>query len=106
MMTGTNLSDLQLQQIVDKTVIALDKDSDGKISFEEFKTLVKARSTVAKMSFDMSKVWITNSHAVEAYNQWKIMLEKVNMYWLKCIFEKVYHFSFLFLRASDKRSGL
>ena len=56
MMTGTNLSDLQLQQIVDKTVIALDKDSDGKISFEEFKTLVKARSTVAKMSFDMSKV--------------------------------------------------
>ena len=56
MMTGTNLSDLQLQQIVDKTVIALDKDSDGKISFEEFKTLVKARSTVAKMSFDMSKI--------------------------------------------------
>ena len=51
MMTGTNLSDLQLQQIVDKTIIALDKDSDGKISFEEFKTLVKARSTVAKMSF-------------------------------------------------------
>ena len=52
--SGTNLTDLQLQQIVDK--IALDKDSDGKISFEEFKTLIKARSTVAKMSFDMSKV--------------------------------------------------
>ena len=36
--------------------IALDKDSNGKISFEEFETLVKALSTVAKMSFDMSKV--------------------------------------------------
>merc|ERR1739848_57875 len=56
MMTGSNLTDQQLQQIVDKTIIYLDKDADGKISFEEFKTLVETRSTVAKMSVDMSKI--------------------------------------------------
>merc|ERR1739848_797734 len=51
MMTGSNLTDMQLQQIVDKTIIYLDKDADGKISFEEFKTLVETRSTVAKSDF-------------------------------------------------------
>merc|ERR1712018_714057 len=56
MMTGSNLTDQQLQQIVDKTIIYLDKDADGKISFEEFKALVESRSTVAKMSVDMSKI--------------------------------------------------
>ena len=30
-----------LKQIVDKTILYLDKDSDGKISFEEFKTVMK-----------------------------------------------------------------
>ena len=32
MMVGTNLKDTQLQQIVDKTILQLDKDGDGKIS--------------------------------------------------------------------------
>jgi Ca2+-binding EF-hand superfamily protein len=36
MMVGTNLTDVQLQQIVDKSVLEGDKDDDGKISFEEF----------------------------------------------------------------------
>ena len=36
MMVGTNLGDIQLQQIVDKTMRDADKDCDGKISFEEF----------------------------------------------------------------------
>ena len=36
MMVGTNLKDVQLQQIVDKTILIADKDGDGKISFEEF----------------------------------------------------------------------
>lgn len=36
MMVGNNLNDVQLQQIVDKTVIEADKDKDGLISFEEF----------------------------------------------------------------------
>lgn len=55
-MTGANLSDQQLQQIVDKTIIYLDKDADGKISFEEFKSLVETRGVVAKMSVDASKI--------------------------------------------------
>ena len=36
MMVGSNLKDAQLQQIVDKTIIHADSDGDGKISFEEF----------------------------------------------------------------------
>ena len=36
MMVGTNLNDVQLQQIVDKTIIEADLDKDGKISYEEF----------------------------------------------------------------------
>jgi serine/threonine-protein phosphatase 2B regulatory subunit len=35
-MTGANLKDAQLQQIVDKTILFHDKDGDGKISFQEF----------------------------------------------------------------------
>ncbi|CAF0968230.1 unnamed protein product [Brachionus calyciflorus] len=40
MMVGNNLKDAQLQQIVDKTIIYADKDNDGKISFEEFKSVI------------------------------------------------------------------
>jgi len=36
MMVGNNLSDVQLQQIVDKTIAEADEDKDGKISFKEF----------------------------------------------------------------------
>lgn len=37
MMVGSNLNDVQLQQIVDKTILEGDQDKDGRISFEEFK---------------------------------------------------------------------
>ncbi|CAF4832000.1 unnamed protein product [Pieris macdunnoughi] len=40
MMVGNNLKDTQLQQIVDKTILFADKDEDGKISFEEFCSVV------------------------------------------------------------------
>lgn len=40
MMVGGNLKDWQLQQLVDKTIITLDTDGDGKISFEEFSAVV------------------------------------------------------------------
>ncbi|XP_007526847.1 calcineurin subunit B type 2 [Erinaceus europaeus] len=40
MMVGDNLKDWQLQQLVDKTIIILDHDNDGKISFEEFRAAV------------------------------------------------------------------
>merc|ERR1712062_416373 len=56
MMTGSNLTDQQLQQVVDKTIIYLDKDSDGKISFEEFKHVIEMRGTKSKISVDLSKV--------------------------------------------------
>ena len=36
MMVGTNLSDEQLQQVVDKTIIYSDTDGDQRVSFEEF----------------------------------------------------------------------
>jgi serine/threonine-protein phosphatase 2B regulatory subunit len=40
-MVGDNLNDVQLQQIVDKTIIDADKDGDGKLSKEEFAELLK-----------------------------------------------------------------
>uniref|UniRef100_A0A4W2F9J3 Dynein axonemal assembly factor 10 n=2 Tax=Laurasiatheria TaxID=314145 RepID=A0A4W2F9J3_BOBOX len=43
MMVGNNLKDTQLQQIVDKTIINADKDGDGRISFEEFCAIEKAK---------------------------------------------------------------
>ncbi len=35
-MVGNNLSEKQLQEIVDKTILYADKDGDGKISYVEF----------------------------------------------------------------------
>lgn len=40
MMVGSNLTDVQLQQIVDKTILEADLDKDGKISFEEFTRMI------------------------------------------------------------------
>ena len=40
MMVGTNLKDTHLQQVVDKTMRSVDRDQDGKISFEEFCKIV------------------------------------------------------------------
>lgn len=40
MMVGDNLTEVQLQQIVDKTILEADQDKDGKINFEEFKKLI------------------------------------------------------------------
>ena len=36
MMVNEKITDVQLQQIVDKTIIEADEDKNGKISFEEF----------------------------------------------------------------------
>lgn len=56
MMVGNNLKDSQLQQIVDKTIMYADKDEDGKISFEEFCTVVGHTDVHKKMVVD---VWGT-----------------------------------------------
>lgn len=50
MMVGNNLNDVQLQQLVDRTIIKADTDFDGKISFEEFCTMVKDLDVVDKLT--------------------------------------------------------
>jgi len=40
MMVGSNLKEGQLQQIVDKTILLMDKDQDGMINFQEFSDIV------------------------------------------------------------------
>ncbi|CAD7928933.1 unnamed protein product [Amoebophrya sp. A25] len=41
MMVGDNLTQEQLQQLVDRQMVQADKDYDGKLSYEEFKEAVK-----------------------------------------------------------------
>ena len=49
-MVGNNLTDVQLQQLVDRTIIQADKDMDGMISFKEFSDMVKALEIGDKLS--------------------------------------------------------
>jgi serine/threonine-protein phosphatase 2B regulatory subunit len=41
MMVDNNLTDVQLQQLVDRTIIRADEDFDGKISYEEFCKMIR-----------------------------------------------------------------
>lgn len=41
LLVGDNLTEVQVQQLVDRTIISADKDMDGKISLEEFCDFVK-----------------------------------------------------------------
>jgi serine/threonine-protein phosphatase 2B regulatory subunit len=52
MMVGNNLNDVQLQQLVDRTIIKADEDLDGKISFDEF---CKVSENVANRLFRWSR---------------------------------------------------
>ncbi|KAM6183457.1 calcineurin subunit B type 2 [Erethizon dorsatum] len=49
MMVGDNLQNWQLQQLVDKTIILMDKDGDGRLSFEEFSALVRGLEVHKKL---------------------------------------------------------
>ena len=49
MMVGDNLKDWQLQQLVDKTIIVLGKDHDGKRSFQEFSAAVGSLESHKKL---------------------------------------------------------
>lgn len=49
MMVGDSLQNWELQQLVDKTIIILDKDGDGRLSFEEFSTLVRGLQVHKKL---------------------------------------------------------
>ena len=53
MMVGNNLKDVQLQQIVDKTIMEADKDHDGKISFDEFTEMVENTDINLSMTLSM-----------------------------------------------------
>lgn len=52
-MVGNNLSQVQLQQLVDRTIMQGDKDKDGKLSFEEFKGMVESTDLHLKLSLDI-----------------------------------------------------
>ena len=63
-MVGNNLTDTQLQQLVDRTIIKADTDFDGKISFEEFCVVslikrvekIRAMDRVSKMEKERCKL--------------------------------------------------
>jgi serine/threonine-protein phosphatase 2B regulatory subunit len=48
MMVGDNLDAVQLQQIVDKTILEADKDKDGRISFDEFQQMIENADEIDK----------------------------------------------------------
>jgi serine/threonine-protein phosphatase 2B regulatory subunit len=41
MLVGDNLTEIQIQQLVDRSIVAADKDLDGKLCYEEFVEFVK-----------------------------------------------------------------
>lgn len=54
MMVGSNLTDQQLQQVVDKTIMYADTDHDGKISFDEFCAVRRLRGPSRRAARDAS----------------------------------------------------
>ncbi len=50
MMVGNNLTEAQLQQLVDRTIIKADLDLDAKISFKEFSNMVQSLDIGAKFT--------------------------------------------------------
>jgi serine/threonine-protein phosphatase 2B regulatory subunit len=53
MMVGDNLSEEQLQQLVDRQIVIADKDGDGMLSFEEFKAAVENIGVAEQLSIDI-----------------------------------------------------
>ncbi len=55
MMVGDNLNEVQLQQIVDKTILEADVDRDGKISYEEFRQMISHTEEIdSKMTVNLN----------------------------------------------------
>jgi hypothetical protein len=57
MMTGGNIADTAIQQLVDRTILDMDATGTGKISFEDFYVCLKGRkvlfdSLVKKLNVD------------------------------------------------------
>ncbi len=53
MFVGENLTDIQIQQLVDRTIIQADQDCDGMLSFEEFADHVKNLNIQEMFSINM-----------------------------------------------------
>ena len=54
MMVGNNLTDIQLQNIVDKTIIEADEDGDGKLSYPEFVKMIQDQEEIgAKLTITL-----------------------------------------------------
>ncbi len=52
-MVGSNLNDVQLQQLVDRTILQGDKDKDGKLSYLEFVEMVKGTDIEEKLKIEL-----------------------------------------------------
>ncbi|KAL6946983.1 Calcineurin subunit B [Hanseniaspora vineae] len=51
-MVGDNLTDEQLQQLVDRTIMENDKDEDGKLSFQEFQNAIETTKVAESLTLD------------------------------------------------------
>ncbi|WEW61952.1 Calcineurin subunit B [Emydomyces testavorans] len=65
MMVGSNLKDMQLQQIVDKTIMEADLDGDGRISFEEFTRMVENTDVSMSMTLELGTAILHQLEAME-----------------------------------------
>jgi serine/threonine-protein phosphatase 2B regulatory subunit len=54
-MVGNNLNDIQLQQLVDRTIRQGDKDLDGKLSYKEFMHVIENQDVKGKLKCDLFK---------------------------------------------------
>ncbi|CEO95407.1 EF-hand domain-containing protein [Plasmodiophora brassicae] len=52
-MVGDNLTEVQLQQLVDRTIATGDTDCDGKLSFEEFSKMVAESNIESKLTLEI-----------------------------------------------------
>ncbi|KAJ1965506.1 Calcineurin subunit B [Dipsacomyces acuminosporus] len=56
LMSGSNLTPTQLQQIVDKTIMEADRNGDGKIDFDEFRRFVERTDVANQLTIDPEKI--------------------------------------------------
>lgn len=55
LLVADNLSDIQIQQVVDRTMVKVDKDADGKISYDEFAEFVQNMKVYELFSMNLFK---------------------------------------------------